>query len=261
MGYSCFLDILKLHAKSLKYRYVDTPTPVKPYLGNTPITRVNYDSVEQFIEHCQGKKVSIPTSRKTLITLGAILTYSCRKKYIAHNPIREIEKPKGNSEHDENGEMDILLPDQIRKLLYATEDLMFRTLFMTAIFTGMREGEILGLKWEDFDWISNQVHVKRTFNHGEFYEPKTKASKRKIDMAPQLVVQLKEWKLACPTNAFDLVFPNGKGKPINANNLVNRAFYPALKQVELPKIRFHNLRHTYASLLIDQGEHPKYIQS
>jgi len=199
---------------------------LKEYYGETKITRINFSSVERFISHCQGKEVTIATLKKILITFGQIMTYAYRKKYINHNPIREIEKPKGQSEHNEDGGMNILLPSQIRNLLSATEDLKSKTLFMMAIFTGMREGEILGLKWKDIDWFSKQVYVKRTFNHGRFYEPKTKASRRKIDMAPQLVAQLKKWKLACLPNTLDLVFSNGKGNPINANNLVNRAFYP-----------------------------------
>lgn len=119
----------------------------------------------------------------------------------------------------------------------------------------------MGLKWDDIDWIAGQVHIKCTFNHGRFYEPKTKTSKRKIDLAPQLISQLKEWQLACPPNELDLIFPNGEGKPMDANNLVKTEFLPSLKKAKIPKIRFHDLRHTYASLLIDQGESPKYIQT
>jgi integrase len=59
---------------------------------------------------------------------------------------------------------------------------------------------------------------------------------------------------------MELVFPNEVGKPENSNNMVKRGFIPALRRANLPQIRFHDLRHTYASLLIKQGEHPKYIQ-
>jgi integrase len=69
-------------------------------------------------------------------------------------------------------------------------------MFITAVLTGMRQGEILGLKWGDIDWSNSQIHVKRTYNHGPFYDPKSKASRRKIDLAPQLVKALKEWRLA-----------------------------------------------------------------
>jgi len=69
------------------------------------------------------------------------------------------------------------------------------------------------------------------------------------------------WKLACPPNELDLVFPSESGTPLEKNNLVRRHFEPALRRAGLRRLRFHDLRHTFASLLIDQGEHPKYIQA
>ena len=76
-----------------------------------------------------------------------------------------------------------------------------------------------------------------------------------------LVHELKKWKLTCPKGEPDLIFPTEEGTPENAANLLYRRFFPALRRAGLPRMRFHNLRHTYASLLIAQGEHPKYIQS
>ena len=76
-----------------------------------------------------------------------------------------------------------------------------------------------------------------------------------------MMSKLKEWKLACPPNNLNLIFPNKVGNPINHNNLIKRHFYTALDTAKLPVIRFHDLRHTYASLLIEQGENIKYIQS
>ncbi|UCF84569.1 MAG: site-specific integrase, partial [Desulfobacteraceae bacterium] len=116
------------------------------------------------------------------------------------------------------------------------------------------------LKWSDIDWYNSQLIIRRTFQHGRFYEPKSATSKRNIDLGPTVMAQLKEWKLACPPNGLDLVFPNDTGKPIDKNNLIRRHFEPALRRAGLRRIRFHDLRHTYASLLIAQGEHPKYIQ-
>ena len=232
-----------------------------PYFGITQISRINYDSIERYMQHCQDEGMSTAMLKKTLVTLGGIFTYACRKRYIAYNPIRDIEKPKGQSTKEEAKDITILIPEQIRALLDAAPDFKSKTLFMTAIGTGARQGEILGLKWDDMDWIAGQVHVNRTFNHGKFYEPKSKTSRRKIDLAPQLIAQLKEWQLACPPNKLDLIFPNGDGNPINDSNLRSRIFDPALKKAKIPKIRFHDLRHCYASLLIDQGESPKYIQN
>ncbi len=75
------------------------------------------------------------------------------------------------------------------------------------------------------------------------------------------MTELKKWKLACPKSDLNLVFPNGAGKPIDHHNMVRRCFLPTLEAAELPRIRFHDLRHTYASLLIEQGENIKYIQT
>ena len=89
----------------------------------------------------------------------------------------------------------------------------------------------------------------------------TKASRRRVDLPAGLVAELKLRRLQCPPGAHDLVFPNGAGNPENHANLLNRGFYPAVRRARLRKIRFHDLRHTYASLLIANGEHPKRIQA
>lgn len=84
---------------------------------------------------------------------------------------------------------------------------------------------------------------------------------RQVELAPELVHELKKWKLACLKGELELIFPTDDGTPENAANLLYRRFFPALRRDGLPRIRVHNLRHTYASLFIAQGEHPKYIQS
>jgi len=116
------------------------------------------------------------------------------------------------------------------------------------------------VKWTDIDWFNCQVHVRRTYNHGRFYEPKSETSRRAIDLAPSVMTDLKKWKIVCPITELDRVFPNQVGKPMDANGLLKRKFQATLRRAKLRKIRFHDLRHTYASLLIDQGEHPKYVQ-
>ncbi len=111
------------------------------------------------------------------------------------------------------------------------------------------------------DWQNSQIHIQRTFNNGAFFITKTKGSNRRVDIGPTTMRALKEWKLACPPGNLDLIFPTEKGTPMNHNNMVNRYFRPALKSAGINIIRFHDLRHTYASLLIGQGENIKYIQT
>jgi integrase len=234
---------------------------LKPFFGSIEVNWITYDNVENFLARSYDQGVTIPALRKIPVNLGAIISYACRKRFIDYNPARDVEKPKGRSEHTADGQIDVLTPEQIRLLFEKTSKLKYKTLFMTAMMTGARQGELFGLKWSDFDWYANQVRINRTFNHRRFYEPKTRTSKRKIDLPPQLVIELKNWKLASPKSHFDLVFPNEEGKPLSPINMVRRKFKPALRQAGVPRVRLHDLRHTYASLLIEQGEHPKYIQT
>ena len=142
---------------------------------------------------------------------------------------------------------------------------------MMTIFTGARQGELLGLKWSDVEWETKQVHVQRNFTKGRFFDTKTKTSRRKIDLAPTMLLQLKKWKLACPPNEPDLVLPNEAGQPMNYSNMMSRHYVPALVKACIATklengtiegaIRFHDLRHTFASLLIAQGENIKYVQA
>jgi len=138
----------------------------------------------------------------------------------------------------------------------------FYPLALFAVTTGMRIGEILAVRWSDVNWATNQIHVQRSLNdQRKFDEPKSKNSVRRINMSPTLISALKRHQLKSAPNEFDLVFCNSVGKPLNRINVVMREFKPALRRAGLRSIRFHDLRHTFASLLIHQGENIKYIQS
>ena len=168
--------------------------------------------------------------------------------------------------------MDFLKPDEIRLLLEHSRE-PFKTIFLTAVLTGMRRGEILGLQWGDIDWNSNTIFVRRSIywltwkENGEnktrwqFISPKSKRSVRSIVLSPRLKEALEIHRLTAPINPEDLVFCNGQGNPIDPDNMVKREFFTALSFAGLRKIRFHDLRHSYTTLLISQGENVKFIQS
>ncbi len=228
-------------------------------LESVKVNRINTATVEKFIIDRQKAEMHILTLRKILVTLNQIMAYAVRHRYIDHNPVRDAERPKGQG-HIEEKQIRILNPARINSLLGAVEDQKYRTLFMLAIMSGARQGELLGLKWSDMDWENSQVHIQRTFNCQAWYKPKTKTSDRRIDLGPAMIKALKKWKLACLPCKLNLMFPNEAGQPLNHNNMVSRFFEPALEKAEIERIRFHDMRHTYASLLIEQGENVKYIQ-
>jgi len=233
---------------------------LKPFFKELKASQITYTVVEKYMISTLEKGVTPQTLRKILTTLSGIMKYAMKHRYIDHNPVRELERPADERDGGQDEELIILQPEEILALVNAAETRKDRALFMMAALTGMRQGEILGSKWTDIDWTNNQVHVRRTYNYGKFYDPKSKTSRRKIDLAPELVTELKKWRLACPKGKLDLVFSNAKGNPENKSNLLRRRFYPVLAAADLPHMRFHDLRHTYASLLLDQGENIKYIQ-
>jgi integrase len=222
--------------------------------------RITTARVEKFITNRQKEGMHILTLRKILVTLGQIFSYAVRHKYIDHNPLADAERPKDQGKIKDE-KIRILTPEKINAFLDAVSNQKYKTLFRLAIFSGARQGELIGLRWSDVDWINSQIHIQKTFNHQRWYDVKTKKSNRFIDLGPGTITELKKWKLACPVCELNLVFPNQAGNPINHNNLVSRYFNPGLEDAKLPRMRFHDLRHTYASLLIEQGENIKYIQS
>ncbi|MBI4774596.1 MAG: site-specific integrase [Deltaproteobacteria bacterium] len=230
-------------------------------LNHLKIVQVTLPVLEKFISDRQTHGMNINTIRKILVTLGQILSYAARHRYIDHNPLRDVERPRDSGEDLQDNEITVLTPEQIQALLGSVDNQKYRTLFMLAVMTGARQGELLGLKWSDLDIENHQIHIQRTFNKGRFFPPKTKKSTRRIDLGPGVVTELRKWKIACSPNGLNLMFPNDAGNPINYSNMVRREFQPALRAAGLPKLRFHDLRHTFASLLIEQGENIKYIQT
>ena len=229
-------------------------------LNHIKINRITIAKVEKFIGDKQADNMNLTTLRKVIITFNQVMKYAVRHRYIDYNPVRDAERPRDQG-NEEKQDITILIPDKINALFEAEEDQKYHTLFMLAIFSGARQGELFGLKWADVDWINSQIHIQRTFNNGAWYKPKSKASKRKIDLGPGTMAELKKWKLACLPNDLDLIFPNQSGSPLDHGYMLRRYYWPALKKAGIPKMKFHNLRHTFASLLIEQGENIKYIQS
>lgn len=158
-------------------------------------------------------------------------------------------------------EMKPLNPVQARTLLEAARGEKLETLYALAVTTGMRQREILGFKWEDIDLEAGTLQVRRTLS--------TARSRRSIRI-PKLALaalkrhhkaQLEErMKLSGIWQDYDLVFTTGVGTPISRTDLITHSFKPLLRRARLPDIRFHDLRHTCATLLLSRGVHAKLVQ-
>ncbi len=229
-------------------------------LNELKINHITVARLEKYVAARLEEKINLGTLKKILISLGQILSYAVRHKYIDHNPIRDIERPRGNGK-ETKFKIKVLTPPEINDFLGKVNHPKFKMLFMLALMSGARQGELLGMKWSDVDWVGSQIHIQRTFNNSAWYATKTKASNRKIDIGPSVMKALKQWKLACLPNKTDLVFPNDAGNPLDDSGMLRRHFHPAINAAGIDRIRFHDMRHTFASLLIEQGENIKYVQT
>jgi len=123
-----------------------------------------------------------------------------------------------------------------------------RVLYVTAAMTGMRQGELLALRWMDVDWMAHRVRVRRNFVRGKFGTPKSKRSSRSIPLADDVA---RELELLCQASSYqtdeDLVFAHPhSGNPIDRSRLLKR-FKAALERAGVREIRFHDLRHTFGT--------------
>jgi integrase len=169
------------------------------YLGHTqnhfrefidlPVNRLTTAKIEEFIATRQNQGMNINTLRKILVTLNQIFSYAVRHGYIENNPLRDAERPK-TAGKTKKPRIRILNPTEINAFLEAETNVKYKALFLLAIMSGARQGELLGLKWHDIDWQTNQVHIQRTFNNGAWYAPKTETSNRKIDLGPVMMKAL-----------------------------------------------------------------------
>ncbi|HTK09131.1 MAG TPA: site-specific integrase [Ktedonobacteraceae bacterium] len=175
--------------------------------------------------------------------------------------------------------MKTLTSDQAKKLLDAAKDHPNEALFVLALATGMRRGELLGLKWQDVDFANGVLYVRRVLSRiptvmgdgaGSLIEaePKTRQSRRNIVLTVFAVSALRKHRVlqgqwqelagdAWEDNDYVFCTPLGHG--IHPNTLHNQ-FRALLKKAGLPAIRFHDLRHSVATLLLGQGVHPKVVQ-
>jgi len=94
-----------------------------------------------------------------VVTVGQILSYAVRHRYISYNPDRDAEKPKGNGQISKRN-IRVLTPSEINIFLKSVEKEKYRVLFMLAIMSSARQDELIGLKWPDINWQNNQIHTK-----------------------------------------------------------------------------------------------------
>jgi integrase len=134
-------------------------------------------------------------------------------------------------------------------------------MYLAAAMTGMRQGELIALRWQDVDWLARRVRVRRNYVRGEFGTPKSKRSTRSVPLADRLGGELDLLHQDTHWSAdTDLVFPHPHtGKPIDRSRLLKR-FKAALKRAGVREVRFHDLRHTFGTRMAAAGVPMRTLQ-
>ncbi|MGB9825061.1 MAG: tyrosine-type recombinase/integrase [Desulfofundulus sp.] len=250
-------------------------THLIPELGNIPLSKLSPIHIQSLYAkklqkgRADGKDGGLSTRmvRYMHSLLVESLNYAVSIKLIPENPAKSV-KPVRVSQK----EMTCLTPEQVKAFLEAAKSDRFFPLFVCALGTGLRRGELLGLKWQDVDLDKGTVTVRRTLARTKdglvLQEPKSQASCRTVVLPEEVVKILKALKIEQAKQKLKagplyqdngLVFATSIGTPLNPENITKRHLYPVLEKAGLPRIRFHDLRHTHATLLLLKGENFKVV--
>ncbi len=207
-----------------------------------------------------GKLLTNSSIKTVFIVLNSIFNDAIKLDHLKHSPARDIESVKIDRD-----ECEPLTPQQIRRLLNATEE-PYKTLFTVAVLTGCRRGEVLALRWSDIDFEKRLIFIRRSVFRKQFIKPKSKKSVRVLAMDDRLTQALYNHRLSYPPNELDLVFCTPEGGIIDGGHITKVQLKKAVKEAKINEerekpLRFHDLRHSYASLLIARDVHTKKIQS
>ena len=256
---------------------------VIPFYGAMPLRELNASDLQAHFNglrrngRADGTGLSASTVRATRRYFCMCLDDAVKAGFLLKNPVRLTKPPKLIKK-----EIVVLSKDQVTRLVNAAREIehpfmkvMMPELVEFTAHTGLRQGEVFGLKWIDVDFEKACIFVRRSLAHvigkgAVFQEPKTKNSRRRVLLLPHDVEALqayKQWQKAYSEDlgdlfaSTDLVFTSPFGQPIAPTNFTRRYFRPLLAKCNIDAaFTFHGLRHTHATLLLQQGVNPKIVQ-
>jgi len=217
-----------------------------PYLGRRKLVDLKSEHIQYMYDDMISSQVGAWTIIKTHNLLTSILNQAIGVGIISRNPASYTIRPKPPKK-----EMLILDETQVAHLLASIEGTRWYALIHLALSTGARQMELLGLKWSDIDWHKATLSIERQLKRSKevtFVPLKTASSERTIELGYQAIAALRKHQALQGAN-YDLIFTSRSGGPIHHRNLL-RDFKALLERLELPIIRFHDLRHTAASLML-----------
>ncbi len=253
-GFERYRDIIRQH--------------LIPAFGNLPLTQLKPEHLQKHYTAKLNDGLSARTVRYHHAVIHKALQTALKWGLVSRNVADGVDLPPIR-----RTQMQTWDNDDITRFLKAAKESPYYALFYTALFTGMRRSELLGLAWQDVDFLYCQVSVTRSLHHLKdgsyvFTQPKSIKSRRTIALSPSAILLLKEHKekqelerttMGKPLADDDLVFSTLEGKPLRPNT-ITRAWVTLAARAGVKVIRLHDARHTHASIMLKQGVHPKIVQ-
>jgi len=263
---------------------------ISPRLGELRVNEVTVAHIEALARSMLRGGSSPKTVRNVLSYLHSVLEHAVDRELIRDNPVRRATRPRRRRQGDANPDLQFLTIDELDAVITAIPDdtvrrapastrrgrsgpapppppdvlgPVLRVLVLTAAMTGLRRGELLGLRWRDLDWNAQRIRVRNTYVRGEHSaEGKSDLStRRSVPMADRLARELERWAQRSAYRGPDqLVFAHPQsGKALDGAK-VTRRFQAACRDAGVREIRFHDLRHTFATRLAASGQPMRTIQ-
>jgi integrase len=233
---------------------------IVPALGVTSLAELTAQDVQRFLNACSRAGLSPRSVQYIRAILRAALAQALRWGYVERNVAALATPPRQQAK-----EVEALSADNAQRLMNATRDDRLGNLFATALYTGMRQGELLGLRWPDVDLEAGTLRVRQAVqkidDQWQFVEPKSANGRRTVPLcepAREVLRRQKEQVRAMRQHAdmawqeWGLVFPSAVGTPLDSSNVTHH-LQRQLNVAGLPRVTFHALRHTCGSLLHQEG--------
>src|SRR5918998_4611254 len=229
---------------------------INPHIGSTKLTKLNALHVQRLYARKLDEGLSPNTVRLIHANLSKALQKAVRWRLVAFNVARSATAPKNTT-----AEAQPLRREQVQRLLDAASGDRFEALYVLALTCGLRRGELLGLRYEDIELKRGTLQVRRSFRKDKPSFPKTSKSRRSIKLSRTAIEALKRHKMR-QTMLSSWVFCTDKGKPISSQQLLWQAWEDIRRKAGLPEgTHLHQLRHTCATLLLQENVHPKLVSS